>query len=97
MLLFKNSSLDYSLTCIWLLLSSAAGNLLLIGFTLLRYLIPPTMGSGGKNLGFAGKILGFTDLVLEQHFTNCMFHADKSVVYQLSSLQTRLLFISEAC
>lgn len=70
---------------------------MLIVYTLLHYLIAPTMGFGGKNVGFAGKILGFTDLVLEQHFTNCMFHADKSVVYQLSSLQTRLLFISEAC
>lgn len=55
------------------------------------------MGFEGKDVGFAGKILGFTGLVLQQHFTNCMFHADMSVVYQLSSLQTRLLFISEAC
>lgn len=51
----------------------------------------------GENVGFAGIILGFAYLVLEQHYTNCMFHADKSVVYQLSSLQTGLLLISKAC
>lgn len=55
------------------------------------------MGFEGKNVGFAGIILSFTYLVLEQHYTNCMFHADKSVVHQLSSLQTRLLLISKAC
>lgn len=55
------------------------------------------MGFGRKNVGFAGETLGITYLILEQHFTNYMFHADKSVVYQLSSLQTRVLFISEGC
>lgn len=55
------------------------------------------MGFGGKNVGFAGNIFSFTYLLPDQHFTNWMFHADMSVVYQLSSLQTRLLFISEVC
>lgn len=81
----------------YLTVSPAAGNLLLIVYTLLHYLIPPTMGFGGKNVGFAGNIFSFTYLLPDQHFTNWMFHADMSVVYQLSSLQTRLLFISEVC
>lgn len=55
------------------------------------------MGFGGKILGFVAIIRGFTCLILEQHFTNCMFHADQSVVCQLCSLQNRLLLISDAC